>query len=234
VLTIPADIILQKNKLFSGYAFFELLEWQVSELSQTVRLVNNNEDVSWGGYTWTKFYFEGGGESDTGGDSSVELTVNVSAVDRVIQGYLEQLTNGGVGDTAIYRRVHSNYLNLAAAITSSYEILDIDAGPDNEWVVFNLGQENFFLSQFPANVFRRYICRYMPWMTDVCPYTDSSTCNRTFGRCITLGQTSVFGGQPGIPGGAFNVSDVLSKMYLESGGPDGLMLEDGSGDLILE
>lgn len=234
MLTIPADIILEKNKLYSGYAFIELLEWQVSELSSVVRVANYNEDVTWSGNTWTKFYFEGGGESDKGGDSSVDMSVNVSAIDRVIQGYLEQLTNGGVGDTVIYRRVHSNHLNLSAAITSSYEILDIDAGPDSEWVVFNLGQENFFLSQFPANVFRRYVCRYKPWMTSVCPYTNNTACNRTFGRCITLEQVSVFGGQPGIPGGVTNVRDVLSKMYLESGGPDGIEFEDGSGDLILE
>ena len=208
MLTIPADIILEKNKLYSGDSFVELLEWQISETGETVRVANYNEDVYWGHNTWSKFRFEGGGETDSGGDSAETIQINVSAIDRVIQGYIETLTNGGIGDTVIYRRVHSAHLELGAAITASFSIVDIDAGPSNEWVTFNLGQENFFLSQFPANVFRRDVCRYRPSQTDVCPYVNNPVCSRSFDNCIYLDQESVFGGQPGIPGGVFNILSI--------------------------
>ena len=205
MLSIPADIILEKNKLYSSEAFVELLEWQISETSATVRIANYNENIVWDGYTWTRFRFDGGGEQDTGGDSAETITVKVSAVDKVIQGYLETLTNGGIGDTVIYRRVHTSNLSLGAALSATFEIVDIDAGPSSEWVTFTLGQENFFLSQFPANVFRRNVCRYRPTLTAVCSYVNNVLCNRTFAACVHFGQESVFGGQPGIPGGVFNL-----------------------------
>ena len=208
MLTIPADIILEKNKLYSSEAFVELLEWQ--KTGGTVRIANYNENITWGGYTWTRFRFDGGGEQDTGGDSAETITIKVSAIDKVIQRYLESLTNGGIGDTVIYRRVHTSDLTLGAALSATFEIVDVDAGPSSEWVTFTLGQENFFLSQFPANVFRRNVCRYRPSMTAVCPYVNNALCDRTFSDCVYFGQQAVFGGQPGIPGGAFNLPTITS------------------------
>ena len=209
MLTIPADIILEKNKLYSSEAFVELLEWQ--KTGGTVRIANYNENITWGGYTWTRFRFDGGGEQDTGGDSAETITIKVSAIDKVIQGYLESLTNGGIGDTVIYRRVHTSDLTLGAALSATFEIVDVDAGPSSEWVTFTLGQENFFLSQFPANVFRRNVCRYRPSMTAVCPYVNNALCDRTFSDCVYFGQQAVFGGQPGIPGGAFNLPPITDR-----------------------
>ena len=75
MLSIPADIILEKNKLYSSEVFVELLEWQISETSATVRIANYNENITWGGYTWTRFRFDGGGEQDTGGDSAETITI---------------------------------------------------------------------------------------------------------------------------------------------------------------
>lgn len=227
MLIIPADIILEKNKLFTGDAFVELLEWQVNETGETVRVANYNEDIIWSGHTWMKFRFEGGGENDSGGDSAVSVIVKVSAIDKMIQGYLEDLTAGGIGDTVIYRRVHTAHLDLGAAITASFEIVDIDAGPSSEWVMFNLGQENFFLSQFPGNVYRRDVCRYRPSMTAVCSYVNNSACGRTFADCVYFEQESVFGGQPGIPGGSFNLPALEVSHEMED--TSGTEMEDTAG-----
>jgi phage-related protein len=219
VLTIPADIILEKNKLYQSGSFIELLEWQISETGATVRIANSNEDIAWQEKIWSKFWFEGGGESDSGGDSAEAVQVKISAVDKVIQGYLETLTNGGIGDTVIYRRVHTDHLELGAVLTASFEILSIDSGPNNEWVIFDLGQENFFLNQFPAHVTSRDVCRYRPTDTNICQYVNSSECSRSFNDCLWLGQEANFGGQPGIPGGIFNITSIreISKAaYLDA------------------
>jgi len=213
-VTLPADVILSKNKLYQNAAFVELFEWQISETREVLRVANYNEDFLWSGETWSKFWFEGGDVSDTGGDKSETLQIRVSAVDKVVQEYLEELVAGGIGDTVIYRRVHSEYLTTAF-LTATYEILNIDAGPNNEWVVFDLGQENLFLNQFPAHVTSRDLCRYKPSDTDICPYVNSASCSRSFDDCIWLGQESIFGGQPGIPGGIFNVESFRS-LYITS------------------
>lgn len=214
-VTLPADVILEKNKLYQSGSYVELFEWQISETSETLRVANYNEDFIWDGYTWSKFWFEGGDVSDTGGDKAETLQIRVSAVDKVVQEYLEELDAGGIGDTIIYRRVHSEYLG-SAFLTATYEILNIDAGPNNEWVVFDLGQENLFLNQFPAHVTSRDLCRWKPSDTTVCPYTNSSSCSRSFDDCIWLGQESVFGGQPGIPGGIFNIESFRSLFITSS------------------
>jgi len=234
VLSIPADIILEKNKLYSSEAFVELLEWQISETGTTVRIANYNENITWGGYTWTRFRFDGGGEEDTGGDSAETITVKVSAIDKIIQGYLEELTNGGIGDTVIYRRVHTSNLALSAALSATFEIVDVDAGPSSEWVTFTLGQENFFLSQFPANVFRRNVCRYRPTLTSVCSYVNNVLCNRTFAACVHFGQQSVFGGQPGIPGGVFNLPLVWTGIKSTVGLDAILVTGLGSSTTVLD
>ena len=102
-------------------------------------------------------------------------------------------------------------------------------------MTFTLGQENFFLNQFPANVFRRNVCRYRPSATAVCPYVNNSACKRTFANCIFLGQESVFGGQPGIPGGVFNLPvgeiehDLMDTAGTVFGDTAGVTIEDTAG-----
>ena len=209
-VTLPADVILEKNKLYQSGSFIELLEWQMSETGETLRVANSNEDIYWGSETWSKFWFEGGNVNDSGGDKAETLQIRVSAIDKVVQEYLEELDAGGIGDTVIYRRVHTDHLTESAFLVATYELLNIDAGPNNEWVIFDLGQENLFLNQFPAHTTSRDLCRYKPSDTDICQYVNSALCSRTFDDCLWLSQESVFGGQPGIPGGIFDIESIRS------------------------
>lgn len=197
-LSLPAIIIADKNNLFPATVFYELLEIQMS--SGTIqRIANNNIDVEWASHTWTKFSFQSGDDEDTASGDEHSVVVKVSNVTGAMQGYLEQSTNGLIGDTVIYRYVHPD--STTPAIEEWFEIIDAVADP--EWVTFTLGAENWFLNSFPAHVFRRNVCRYRPSMTSVCPYTNNSACDRRFATCIGLGQSSLFGGQPAIPGGGF-------------------------------
>jgi phage-related protein len=198
------------DDVWETYAIVELLEIQHQSGGYT-RIVNNAEDVTWGGHTWTRFKFEPGDitEGDDSEDKSVTVRVSNIATytddgDEIsIRTAVESDSNHMIGDTVIYRRVHTKYQDdyLNEAYFQIVEIQDQD-----EWMVFELGVENFYLRQFPAHVFRRNICRYAPWQTDVCRYTDSSSCDRSFATCISLEKSSIFGGQPGIPGGVWVVS----------------------------
>jgi phage-related protein len=204
LLTIPSDLIAEKNKLFSGGAFLELLEVQMSEISDTLRVVNNNEDIEWGGYTWTKFPFEPGDYKEDQQGEAPRVTVKVSNVARVIEGYLDQTDEGLIGDTVIYRLIHSDHLDEDPAIMQSFTIISVEC--DEIWAYFTLGAENLFLRRFPLHVYQRYICRYEVFKGTACGYSGSETvCDRTFARCIELGNEARFGGQPGIPGGLFNI-----------------------------
>jgi len=204
MLSLPSDLIAEKNKLYSGGVFIELLEIRAEELSSYIYLANNSQDVEWNGTTWSRFRFESGefSESDEGETQSV--SIRVSNISRVVQGYIESTTNGLIGDTIIYRLIHADYPYENAALTTTFKILTCVC--DELWVTFTLGMENFYLRRFPAHIFSRKICRYEEFGGTACGYSGSSTsCDRTFATCISLSNSSRFGGQPGIPVGVFDV-----------------------------
>lgn len=204
MLSIPSELIIEKNKLFQSGAFLELLEIEMSELSETLRIVNNNEDVSYKGYDYQKFQFEPGefGENQEGETS--RIVVKVSNVMRVTQGYIEQTENGLIKDAVVYKLIHSENLDIDPVVTQNFEIQKVEC--DEIWAYFTLGAENFFLNRFPLHTYSRNICRYEVFKGSGCGYTGSETeCNRTFARCIEIGNQLRFGGQPGLPGGFFDV-----------------------------
>ena len=204
MLTIPSELIAEKNKLFASGAFLELLEIQMSELSETLRVVNNNEDVIWDGQTWQKFQFEPEDFSESQEGETSRVGIKVSNVLRVTQGYIEQTDDGLIGDTVIYRLIHSEHLDKAAAITINSTIQKGEC--DELWAHFTLGAENFFLNRFPLHAYSKNICRYKVFKGTACGYSGSeTTCNRTFARCVELGNQLRFGNCPGLPGGFFDV-----------------------------
>ncbi len=160
MLSIPAALITEKNKLYATGAFLELLEVQMSS-GTTLRVVNNNDDIVWNGYTWSKFRFEGGNQEESSDGEAASVEVKVSNVGRVLQGYLEASSTGLIGDTLIYRLIHSdNLTETTPAISGTFSIVDIEA--TDEWVTFSLGCENFFINRFPRNTYRRNVCRWQP------------------------------------------------------------------------
>ena len=207
-LTIPSSLIAEKNKLFSGGAFLELLQVTMSELSQTLRIVNNNEDITWNSQTWQKFQFQAGSFNESNEGEAPQISVKVSNVLRAVQGYVESADKGLVGDSVIYYLIHSDNLSeTTPVITQNFTILGVTC--DENWVDFLLGAENFFLRAFPTNLYKRKICRYKTpdgFKGTRCGYSGAeTTCDRKFSTCIGYGNQERFGGQPSIPGGFFDV-----------------------------
>lgn len=204
MLIVPSELIAEKNKLFTSGAFLELLEIQMSELGETLRIVNNNEDITYNGHVWQRFQFEPGDFKENQEGETPRVEVKISNVLRVTQGYIEQTENGLVGDAVVYRLIHSDHLDKDPAITQYFQVLKVDC--DEVWAYFTFGAENFFLNRFPLHVYKRNICRYETFKGSQCSYSGSeTTCDRTFARCIALGNEQRFGGQPGIPGGFFDL-----------------------------
>jgi len=207
MLYLPPELIAEKNELYTTGAMLELLEVRMAD-GQTMRLANNAADVIWGGQVWQKFAFDGGDQTENSDGEVPDVTIRVcnaarDAAGKTVEDYLEETVNGLVGDTVIYRQVHAAHLSEQAVLEAIFT--NMQAQADDQWVTFNLGAENFFLGRFPGNIYRRDVCRYKPWQTGVCAYVNNPACDRRFGTCIDLGQSAVYGGQPGIPGGAFDV-----------------------------
>jgi len=204
MLTLPSDLITEKNKLYSASACIELLEVQMSETAQTLRLTSNNEDVEYDGQTWTRFPFEPGDIPEQGDGELPRLNIRVSNALRTIQGYIEQTNEGLIGDTVIYRLVHSDHLDQNPFLTAAFQILSLTCTA--EWVNFMLGAENFYFRRFPYGTFRRNLCRWKVFKGSECGYAGGSTaCDRKFSTCVSYTNETRFGGFPGLINGSFDV-----------------------------
>lgn len=228
-LSIPSEIIIEKNKLFAttetttfGFElpgtlpaefvlsvaddgaesfFVELLSIENSNGAK-IRIANNSTSVRWNNQLWQRFRFEAGDIKEDGDNN--EFSIKVSAIDGTIAANILTLENMMIGDEVNYYYVNTGYPELDAAITGTFNINEIVI--DDEWVEIILGVESFYNNAFPAHVYRCNTCRYSPEMTDACGLANSDACDRKFSTCISLGMAHYFGGQPGIPGGVFSAT----------------------------
>lgn len=99
---------LEKNKLISDGAYLVLLEIKIYSTDVILRLVRNTEDITWNGYTWAAFNFDLQDRAETSDGEIPEVTIGVSNVNRIVEGYVEQA--GGAGKSTVTIRVISSKL----------------------------------------------------------------------------------------------------------------------------
>ena len=86
MLSISAVSRAEKNKLSTDSVFLILLEIQ---LSSVVRLVYNNEDITWKGNTWQAFPMKLGEASEESNGSDPNISVQVDNVAQGMTYYVE-------------------------------------------------------------------------------------------------------------------------------------------------
>lgn len=199
MLNLSTVAALEKNKLHSDGVWFVLLDIVVPELSQTIRIVRNTEDVVWNGNTYIAFPFELGNLTDDAKGSIPSLELKVSNVTKAIQYYLEQ-ANGGTNGTVILRVVLNK--NIESDIPELEEWFTVtNTKADAQWVTFTLGVK------YPAGA-RRPLRRYIK---NFCPYkykglecgatATQADCPKTLTGCRERNNAPRFGGDPSIPQG---------------------------------
>lgn len=203
-LSLPVELIPEKNKLDSSGLFLELIEIVLSEAGITLRLVNNNEDVTWNSLLWSRSQIKSGGftQSNEGGIESVNIQVSniLEHNSKTIQGHIEDATiDNAIGDFVNWYLVNSENLDKGAAISFNFQILNTIAV--QEWLTLSLGMKNLFHDRFPLNSYRRNLCRWKVFGGTECRFALSSanTCDRRFITCLGFGHQLRFGGFPGIP-----------------------------------
>ena len=189
--------ILEKNRLASDGAWLILLEIVLG--AAHLHLVRNTENITWDGQEYTAFPFEMDAQKEDRQELT-QLTIRVSNVSRVVQGYVEA-AGGGTGATVIIRVVNSNHLDMPADLEEVFTSLSATA--DVHWVLFVLGIGEIMSQRFPADRNMRNYCRYKQFKGVRCGYNDTAMeCNRTLARCRDLLNSGRFGGEPGLPGGS--------------------------------
>lgn len=172
--------------------------------AETLRLVANNEDITWQGNVYTAFSFQ---MDMPGADSKGAVTtlpLKICNVERVLRPYLE-LYDGGVGLPVTVTLVNP------AMLTEDYSELtaslyNLATESDANWVYFTLGPVNPLNKPFPPDQYIARHCRFDFKEDPRCGYAGAATeCSRTIDACRALGNSRRFGGHMGLDGRSLRV-----------------------------
>jgi lambda family phage minor tail protein L len=201
--SLSAALILEKNKLATPNPWIVLLDIKLPDDSM-IYVARNTEDVVFNGHTYTAFPFEIEPTKESSKGEIPTVTLRVSNVTQIFQGYVEA-QDGGIGSTATVRVVN------AALLSESYAELEmvfdiLATACDAYWISFTLGAPNPLRHAFPP---QRYLASHCRWKfkSEECAYTGASTiCKRTLDYCRQLGNSKRFGGFPGLSGGGVRLA----------------------------
>lgn len=202
MLSLPPAILRAANRLDQDSPWLCLLDINIAG-EPTMRIVNNNEDVTFGGNTYIAFAFtiEPPKENSKGELPSVQLMV--ANATRTMQTYIEAY-QGGVGASVTLRVVNAAHLTEDyTELTTTLQVVACKCTA--QWVTFTLGAINPLKRRFPPDQYIAMHCRFASapygFKGPHCAYSGAATeCNGTLDRCRELGNSRRFGGHPGLDG----------------------------------
>ena len=202
MLKLNPAAIIEKNRLSSDGVWLILLELNIADLTEPIRVVRNNEDIFWNGVPWVAFPFELGEMNEDSKGELPNLTLKISNITGALQQYIE-MSNGGVDSSAIIRVVHSKHLDLdipEIEETFAVESLTVDVN----WITVNLGPDFTTQLRVPADRYMKDFCPFK-FKGYECGYNGlDESCDKTIDDCRKNKKNSVrFGGEPALPGGAY-------------------------------
>lgn len=169
-----------------------------------LRLVANNEDITWQGNLYNAFSFQ---VDMPGADSKGAITtlpLRICNVQRLLRPYLDAY-DGGVGLPVTITLLNPSMLDEDySELTATLYNLATDS--DASWVYFNLGPINPLNKPFPADQYIAAFCRFNFKEDPRCGYSGAATeCNRSIDACRALGNSRRFGGHLGLDGRSLRV-----------------------------
>ncbi len=192
MLSISAISKAEKNKLSTDSCFLILLEIR---LQNTVYICYNNEDVTWKGQLYQAFPFNIGETSEDSDGSDPNVTLKIDNVAQGLQWYVEA-SGGGVGTLVILRVVNSKNLNGDADLEEYYTVLSCKV--NEQWIEFTLGNDYSARTRRPLDRYMKNNCPFA-YKGIRCGYNGSkSSCKHTLADCRSHGNSTRFGGFPGI------------------------------------
>lgn len=194
MLVWESAAIMEKNRLSSDKPFLMLVEATHKALNQPIRLVRNNEDITWNGHTWTRFPLKLDSVT-TDGKTLPTCKLSVSSCGGLIMNYVKRNSGLTDADVKIYM-VHAAMLNHTQPLTSM-EFVVRGTSYDENWVTFELGCSPDVYSRFPADKYMQNYCPFK-FKSVQCGYTgNAACCNNTLKECRIKER---FGGEQGMVG----------------------------------
>lgn len=215
-LTLSSIAIEEKNKLAINSVFMIALEVIIPGEEDPIRIVNTDQDITWKGETWQRFPFEIDEVSSTSKSEVPQVEIRISNVskqiEKFVQDYDAYVKLNGFSPMEVYIYV-LNSRALAADPLCNPEVEHYfelkQPKISTKWVSFTLGASNPFMRRFPSSRILKDHCRYREFKGARCGYTGpETTCNRTLVQCRLYGNSSRFGGFPGVGQGGIIVASA--------------------------
>lgn len=196
-LEISTGATEDKNKLTSSVSWIDLLEFTY-ETEDPVRVCSYDTEVTWNSYTWTPVAFTKPEIEETKESQIPDVSISFYDVTQTIIPIIDTY-DGAVGASVTLYTVLSTQLDSnTPEIEESMQVLSTTYDY-NSIITFKLGAENLLNQKCTPNRFLKNFCRYSEFGGELCGYTGTETeCNRSFSRCMELGNQSRFGGFPAI------------------------------------
>ncbi len=192
----------EKNQLNSTSVWLSMLEINIPSVTETLRIVNNNEDITWKGFSWLKFPFELDEISQSANAETSQFQIKVGNVKNIIGQYIRQYdayvkTNGFEAITVVLYIVNSKDLANTIPVYSTNLILTT-SNLNHLEVSFTVSARDLFRARTPQTRMFPNSCRFK-FKSTLCGYTGAiASCDKSLSRCRQLGNSKRYGGFPAI------------------------------------
>lgn len=179
-----------------GYAtpFLTFVEITHKKLGEVIRLVQNNEDLTWRGERWRAYPIQIG-ELTTSGAEAPTCTLAISNVGGLIQGFL-QAYDGLTDAEVVIRVTNTAFLHSPDPIVE-YRFAVSETGYTNEWISFKLAPHADSAARFPGQTYAAHFCPYRYGSVRCGADPGAEPCRGTAETCKV---PSRFGGEEGMSG----------------------------------
>ena len=192
----------EKNQLNSNSVWLSMLEINIPSVTETLRIVNNNEDITWKGFTWLKFPFELDEISQNANAETSQFQIKVGNVKNIIGQYIRQYdayvkTNGFEAITVVLYIVNSKDLaNINPVYTTN--LILTTSNLNHLEVSFTVSARDLFRARTPQTRMFPNSCRFK-FKSTLCGYIGAvSSCDKSLSRCRQLLNSKRYGGFPAI------------------------------------
>lgn len=194
--TLPAALIIEKNRLASPYPWIPLVHFAFPSPVGDIWLAGNLSDVTYGGQEYTAFDIAVQLPDSNVKPSIPECQIVVANQSRVFEGMVID-SGGGVDTTVTIVIVNTNNLGESyAALTWTFVVLQ--AKCNSSQVIMDCSLYSPLDRKFPPDRFYGSTCRYKYFKGAECKETEGSVCDRSLAQCRLYGNQTNFGGFPGI------------------------------------
>lgn len=211
-LILSSAAIQEKNRLEGGAQTIVCLKIDVPGLPDPVRVCSDNANLTWKGETWVAFAFEVDEISDSSTGEIPRVDLRVANVNRIMGSYFKDYddyikVNGySPVELTIYvvnRAAIAQNGSCAPEVEYLFDLKQQKA--DARWATLTLGAPNHYTRRFPLSRIMKSHCRYR-FKDDRCAYRgEEAACSHTLARCRELGNSTRFGGAPGVGRGGITV-----------------------------